>query len=200
MLRKFLCVVVILALVGCGQNTPSGPPPLTSSESGNGKERQVGAAKVASLPGPVCMPWNQMTQAEREWQVVQVAILDQGKIGGQCKVWVQDVVWRASGRQVWLPANAGSGSTYGITWESSPKVVGQSGGISGARVGQIVQMRIRTNLGVTPHTAIITRIGSSDMEWIDSNWVGPNKVGTHTMKLKDFNKNVISYSLMTIIG
>ena len=103
MLRKFLCVVVILALVGCGQNTPSGPPPLTSSESGNGKERQVGAAKVASLPGPVCMPWNQMTQAEREWQVVQVAILDQGKIGGQCKVWVQDVVWRASGSQTCLP-------------------------------------------------------------------------------------------------
>lgn len=73
---------------------------------------------------------------------------DLGKWGGQCKRWVQDVVYAASGNMVRVPTTRSS--PYDYMWNSGAYVVGMSTNIRNVKPGWIVQMKWKKTGGPTP--------------------------------------------------
>lgn len=139
-------------------------------------------------------PWAAMTQAQRNQAIVAEAnSWTTGSHGGQCKVWVQNVVWAASGSTVWLPLNADN-----CSWNYSGHVVGRCGLIDGVSPGEIIQMQLSSAYGSGPHTLIVTANNGSSITIRESNWcklncelVGPPR----TLTYQEFYNMVGCYSI-----
>jgi hypothetical protein len=148
--------------------------------------------------------WHYWTQSQRNQAIVNTAFNDLNKnVGVQCKPWVQNVVWAASGHQVWLPptANGSLGWYWEFNAQYSSYVVGRSGGIRGVKVGEIIQMdwlRPRAD-HLNPHTAIVIGTYYDGMEWIDSNWNNDTKVIRHYMSFSTFESKVYLYSIYYVL-
>ncbi len=141
----------------------------------------------------VAVGWHGLSQSERDSRILSRArSYSSGTYTGMsCKEWVRRVVRDASGNVVTIPAT----SSNDYQWESSADVYGYAAtqcpprGIDSGRIIQMIwtnQSNGRTN----PHTAIITSITSTGMNWIDCNWNGDQRVQRHFVSFSDFNTRV----------
>ncbi len=141
-------------------------------------------------------PWHRLDQGTRNILIVGRGMQDIGKVVGiVCKKWVQRVVKEASKSVVAVPGT--TEDSLGCTWYSSPDVKSDIfKTIRRAQFGDIIQIKWRTpnrqplppiSSGDfwTPHTAIISRVTSSGVTWLDSNYVGINTVGEHIVKFEN---------------
>jgi len=139
--------------------------------------------------------WAEMSQAQKNVAILSHAMsFKNGTYGGQCKVWVRNVVMKVSGKD--LPAT--DNSPYDYRWLSSANVIKKTitqPGLMSA--GDIVQMKLLSN-GI-PHTAIVIGVyqgAPGYISFIDSNWFGykgadyVERVYTHTMTIPEFTKKV----------
>ena len=128
--------------------------------------------------------------------IANKALCSVGGYGGQCKAWVQQLVWNVSGIYVfsycsadswwpkrWLPSNLPSGSGW---YSASFANVIASGtrGLSGAwwllKPGNVVQFTHSAITGrITPHTIIIQQTSSSGFWVVDANWASDGKIQRH---------------------
>lgn len=147
--------------------------------------------------------WHALPQWQRNQAIVNATYRDLGKYlgdpAGQCKVWVQNVVARASGYHVWLPLNAPDEN--GWYWRQDQHVVGISKIPEYIKIGEIIQMHWRNQStgNITPHTAIVIGTSSSGMEWVDSNWRKDFIVRTHTVTYSEFRARAVLYSVYYVL-
>lgn len=139
--------------------------------------------------------WGEMSQAQKNIAILSYAMsIKNGTYGGQCKVWVRDVVKKVSGKTI--PSNAEDPKDY--QWLSSKDVIKRKIAHAGLMsAGDIVQMKLLSN-GI-PHTAIVIGVyqgAPGYVSFIDSNWFGykgadySERVYTHTMTIPEFNKKM----------
>ncbi len=129
--------------------------------------------------------WDNLTQSQKDDQIINTANLDNGKnVGIQCKPWVQKVVALASSNHVAVPTT----KTNGYEWNNDPygHVLGRSTMIENVRRADIVQMYVYTKLYSGPHTAIVVSKDANGINWMDSNWIATNTVGIHYMTFAEF--------------
>lgn len=121
-------------------------------------------AFVTSMASQASAQWNYWSQNQKNAAILNRAFAQNGMYTGlQCKHWVQNVVYSASGGVVWLPLN--HPNLY--QWEYHPRVFKlQPFHPSWCQPGQIIQMKWNN----TPHTAIVVSTSHDRMRWIDCNW------------------------------
>ena len=97
-------------------------------------------------------PWHNLQQWERNQKIIDSSYQDINQWGDTCKVWMQNLVYRASGNHVWLPLNDSSNvwkwqsDTHGhIVYVNEYSSIP----IENAQVGWIVQMKMAAG---NPHT------------------------------------------------
>jgi hypothetical protein len=137
--------------------------------------------------------WHDLTQAQRNQAIVDEAnSWNNGDDGGQCKVWVQSVVYDASDDTVWLPTNNGY-----CSWNSHTYVVGRSQDIVYVLPGEIVQMQLSSAYGSGPHTFIVVSKGLYGITVKESNWCADDceEVGTRYITFINFNNQADCYTL-----
>jgi hypothetical protein len=131
------------------------------------------AAPVAtSAHPPLDAPksWHKLTDRQRGMRIVSAALADNGKVGGQCKVWVQSIISRATDGHVTVPQNSAEVSH---TWKSdkSGHIINLGARIARAQPGDIVQMVIKDRNGRgIPHTAIVGSNSRGTITWLESNY------------------------------
>jgi len=136
--------------------------------------------------------WHSMTQAQRNEKIIARANVDDNHYvyPKECKGWVQDVVYSASGNTVWLPNT----TSLLYTWCSDPSVysVPKPFRVEWAQRGWIIQMRWQ-NVGdkkIYPHTIIIENVYSTYMDIIDCNLFAPYTVKHRTMTFDYFYQHL----------
>jgi len=122
-----------------------------------------------------------MTQNGRGYTIVNSAQQHgNGSYGGQCKAWVQNVVWQASRGVVWLPQNDPS-CMWRWRQSSDVRIVASDYRIY-LRPGQIVQAQVRLGSGaLSPHTMIVLWQNGDTISVIESNWGLNERVGRRTV-------------------
>ncbi len=137
---------------------------------------------------------NVMNQYGRNQQIIGRALAQNGQYTGvECKQWVQNVVYSASGGTVWLPQNRPDWmGWYWSEWAQPLWYIPYNGPSYAAQPGNIIQMRWRNNNGsVLPHTAIVLSNNWSGMQWIDCNWSnGDRTVRVHYVSHDQFRQAV----------
>lgn len=140
--------------------------------------------------------WKAASQSTRNQMILDRAARDIGRyVGIQCKPWVSKVVSDASsGTATVSPTVTSPWNTkvdpYG--WALSPSsayTIGMSTDIRNVQPGWIVQMRLHnpvTHAFTYPHTAIVAGRTTTGVNFVDSNYVATNTVGTHFMTFADF--------------
>lgn len=148
-------------------------------------------------------PWHSMAQWQRNQAIVSRAYQDNDrKVGVQCKVWVQNVLYSVSGGHVWLPQNNPAPNDWYWQNDQNGHVVGMSIPIQYVQIGWIIQMRLKSGI---PHTAIVVGNNGYGITFIDSNWFylsAPNTVKIHSLTYKEFNDKLESpwsYSVYYIL-
>lgn len=136
--------------------------------------------------------WHYLTQSQRNWYIIDSAWQDLGKVGGQCKAWVQNVVYRASAYHVWLPPNNYSPYDYYWQYDYNGHAIGMSMPIEYVQPGYIIQMRLKSG---TPHTAIVYNIGPYSITFIESNWFQDETVHVRTLDFSTFRSQVSAYTV-----
>ncbi len=141
--------------------------------------------------------WETLRQSQRDMYIVNEAWFENGQVGGECKVWVQNLVRYISLRHVLLPLNMPA--PYDYYWQSDPynHAFGMSMPIENVTLGQIVQMKFKT--GGTPHTAIVVGKDAKGVGFLASNDPkGSNTVRYRYWKFTDFKAAVSGYSVYSI--
>lgn len=140
--------------------------------------------------------WHDLTQAQRNQAIVNEAnSYNNGDYGGQCKVWVQNVVSDASSGSVWPPTNADN-----CSWNYSPYVVGRSALLDWVAAGEIIQMQLSSSYGSGPHTLIVISNNGSQITVKESNWCFGDceEVGSRALTYQQFYNMVDCYSVYYI--
>ena len=118
-------------------------------------------------------------------KIISVALSHNGKKGGQCKIWVQQVMKDALGAT--LPTNT---SLVTHLWNSDPsgRVLNLGAKISSAAPGDAVQMIARSRKGdPLPHTAIVGSNDGKRIRWLESNYKGDEMVtSSRTQTYEEF--------------
>lgn len=138
---------------------------------------------------------NSLNQTQRNQAIVSAAWPYIGQHGGQCKEWVQNVVWVASRNHVWLPLNAAAPNDYYWQYDYNYHAVGMNMPIENVKPGYIIQMRMRTGI---PHTAIVYAVGSTGLAFIESNWFKDEMVHVRTINFSTFRSEVANYTVYYI--
>ncbi|MEQ1928961.1 MAG: hypothetical protein ABL957_00315 [Parvularculaceae bacterium] len=135
--------------------------------------------------------WHKLTQQQRNLRIISAGAADNGKSGGQCKVWVRDVISRATSMHVTVPSNQ-TNSRWAP--ETIGHVVGRSARIENVKAGEIVQMELKAaSGGIIPHTAIVGSNQNGSITWLESNYKGDEKVtATRVQSHADFYKSLSS--------
>ncbi len=185
-----------------------------------GQERYISMKKLVSLLGiaatllfagnskvsaQMCVPWHNLTQAQRNQFILSAGVAQNGMylrsvqfpgLPMQCKEWVQNVVYRASGGAVWLPSNYSNFEWNGHSWVYS--LPGMS--VQACQSGQIIQMEILGRNGqYGPHTAIVWQVYSSGIYFLDCNYGGDGRVQIHYLSFADYSKIVRRYTVYTVL-
>lgn len=183
-----LAVLALLAVLflGCGVDDDD---QFYANEWDDDTEDEWGEVDQAATSGDVAW-WRGLTQTTRNQLILNQAGRDLGKnVGLQCKPWVQRVVSLASKGVATVPATCPNSS--GWYWCAGGNAVGLSMPIQNVKPGYIVQMNIKLAGGGTgPHTAIVYLVDSGGIWWLDSNFVGTNKVGLHYQTFATFLNSV----------
>lgn len=138
-----------------------------------------------------------MSQRERNEAIADEAESRVGDYGGQCKVFVQNVVWSASNGVVWLPQNH---SRYDWKWKSSRDVrrIATDACIR-LKPGYILQAQVRLRSGgLSPHTMIVVRTTSSRITVVESNYSTPNRVTRRTVSENAFWNSLIHVTVYEV--
>ncbi|MFF4648523.1 hypothetical protein [Streptomyces sp. NPDC001380] len=110
--------------------------------------------------------------AARSSAIADTALARVGTHGGQCKQFVNDMVQRAAG--------AGLGGGY---YSDYVRAGGKHVGAAQAHKGDVIQLNVPgspDSFRSGMHTAIIVaKVGKHTFKVVDSNFVGPETVGTH---------------------
>lgn len=123
--------------------------------------------------------WHSMTQTQKNNALINRAYQDVNTTGGQCKVWIQNMVYATSGSHVWLPVNNPSPNDWYWVYDPNGHAIGMSTMLEWITPGYIIQMRLD---GGIPHTAIVVSKDSAGLTLVDSNWFtqsAPNVVKIH---------------------
>ena len=129
--------------------------------------------------------WHEWSQSIRNQAIVdETANYNEGDDGGECKVWVQNVVNDASGS--WLiPTNSGN-DCY---WSYGAYVSPRSGYIEDVVPGEIVQMELSSG---GPHTAIVLGISPYGVTFIENNWCKPcHEIHVRYVNFDEDRKSVV---------
>ena len=141
--------------------------------------------------------WETVSQSQRDMYILNRAQQLNGQSGGECKVWVQDVVRYVSVSHVQLPLN--NPAPYDWYWQYDPygHAVGMCLAIEYVTLGQIVQMKFKTN--GTPHTAIVgAKDGNGFGFWASNDPIGSYTVRYRYWKFADFKAAVYAYTVYSI--
>ncbi|MDE0482737.1 MAG: hypothetical protein OXI67_09185 [Candidatus Poribacteria bacterium] len=156
--------------------------------------------------------WHDMDQSERNKEIIQVALNDYGnEVGKSCKVWVQEVVAKATKGHVTVPVNKSEGDS----WNEDPDnhVVRYRYNVSpallGTEPGDIVQMQWKKGVGSSDpkhnmHTAIILSVFLDGVIFIESNYDDtPEDVSDAVVSIRfeseeKFQERVQAFSVYTI--
>lgn len=138
------------------------------------------------------MSWTSLTQNQRNQAIKDAGYADLGNTsGGECKVWVRNIVKSASslagGPQRNIPSTKNPPNDY--MWEDDSYAIGQSTTMQLAPIGWIIQMRLKRASNPSlhiPHTAILYSRDSNGFTFLDSNWLGDSTVRLHYMTFTDF--------------
>lgn len=139
--------------------------------------------------------WHSSTQPQRDQYILNQGASAVGSYGGQCKAWVQNVVYAASGNHVWLPLNQASPNNYMWAYDPNNHASGACMYIEYAPVGWIVQMRLSDG---TAHTAIVAGKSSTTITFLDSNWQHDETVRYHTLTYTQFYNMLASTWSFTV--
>jgi hypothetical protein len=136
--------------------------------------------------------WHDWSQMERNQAIVdETANWDDGDDGGQCKIWVQEIVYDASGSGL-IPLN----SNDACEWQYGAYVIGRSGYIEYASPGEIIQMDLGDN---SPHTAIVIANSSYGVIFRESNWNLDEEVGTRYVSYSTFYNQVECFTIYYVL-
>lgn len=122
------------------------------------------------------MSWTSLTQAQRNQALIDYGLPLVGTHGGQCKVFVRNVVKGASsaagGPQRNIPSTQPPPNNYMWDYDpvNFPYVVGLSAPIQNVQLGWILQLRMFSG---TPHTFIVSDKNNNGVWMLDSNWSSP---------------------------
>ena len=160
------------------------------------------------MPVQATSYWHNLVDSERNQLILDEAQSQVGCYGGQCKAWVQNVVWDASWDTVWLPLNYyNPGDTYHLArWSpenSDVSVVLRSTSLISNyagwfKPGQIIQMRHHAGASNTPHTMIIKLAMPWGFMVIDSNWDGTGYVSEHWISASWLDSYVDAWTVYQI--
>ncbi len=144
----------------------------------------LSALLLFACMGTAFAGWHDLTQAQRNQAIINEAnSYSNGSYGGQCKVWVQNVVYDASGSSVWLPTNADN-----CSWNYSPYAVARCGLLDWVSAGEIIQMQLSSAYGSGPHTLIVTSNNGSQITVKESNWCSGN---CETVRIANVNLSAV---------
>lgn len=126
----------------------------------------ISQSTLADSPWSSTDPWHDLTQSERNKEIVNTAIQDLNiNVQLSCKEWVRAIVYEASNEHFSIPPN--SPTLY--TWQDDPtgQAVGMSIPIKNVVPGQILQMLLKSGW---EHTAIVLKRTSTTVTLIESNF------------------------------
>lgn len=142
------------------------------------------------------MPWNTLTQAQRNQAIINAGMPQVGQNTGlTCKEWVRAVVQSASaaagGPTRTIPSTQTSPNDY--MWVYDQYVVGFSPNIQTVDLGVILQLK---QFNGTPHTAIVSARDGSGVTLLDCNWATQPDyiVRNHFMSFTTFAAKFANYS------
>jgi hypothetical protein len=156
--------------------------------------------------------WHDLSDSQRNSLILGEAQYEVGGTGGQCKTWIQNLVYYVSGSDLWLPSTVtdGGDSYYYAKWVNnqggSPYCyVAWQGTLycpasfenHGLQPGNIIQFRHDAS-GITPHTAVIEEISSNSLQVIDSNWLSDGVIRRHTISLSWWADHVEAWTAYQI--
>jgi len=163
------------------------------------------AAKKPAKPKPKPKPktWHELTQSQRNDRIIVRAVKDaRTDVRRNCKEWVDDVVWAASGNLVDIPSTASN--LY--SWLPSADVGQRSRRIRYAEPGDIIQMLMRQRGGGwIEHTAIVYAVYTGPglpyegMTFVESNYGGDLHVQYRHISFVGFLDQVQNYSIYYIL-
>lgn len=153
--------------------------------------------------------WHKLTQEDRNRRIVTQAESDFQKIGGECKVWANDVVrvasYFAGGQSVQLPRATDNDEGYAWMDDGTGYEVSYGHLEPKSMVpGMIIQMHIHYKNGTYgPHTAIVlsNSVETQKLTLIESNYNGNYMVNKRIVGYRDFIssiENKINYTVYTI--
>lgn len=192
-------VFLIFLIIGCSSDINI---PTVSENDGQ-----------AQLAPPV------YTEAQINQKILTGASKQIGWNGGQCKVWVQNLIPQVvSGRTIG-PTDTSNPKAdfYNAQWKpvGSARVVWQlvypkNSCIaifpSSLKPGQIIQIRWRPDVAKYwnccnngPHTAIIQSVSAMSMQWYDSNFNNDLIVRSHSFSLAQWEKYVAAWTIYQVI-
>jgi hypothetical protein len=180
----FLSLVLSVAIFGCSNN------PINSSKEQS--VQPVAAVASGCTQSAAMKVWEALTQTVRDDKIINLGNSEIGGTNsGQCKGWVTHIVKVASNQAIDIPSTCPD-QRYWYTNPCMP-VYGRSTMIENVGRADILQMYYNVRhadgtFSVGPHTAIVLSKNSTEMVWIDCNFVGPgaNRVGTHAVTYADF--------------
>ncbi len=194
---KLLIVFLVILFIGCNaDNIP------TISEN----DGQTQLAPAVAL-----------TEAQINQKILTGASKQIGWNGGQCKLWVQNLIPQViSGRTIgptdtsnskadfynaqWSPVGSAK-----VVWQLYPKNSCIAIFPSFLKPGQIIQLRWRSDVAKYwnccnngPHTAIIQSVSSMNMQWYDSNFNNDLIVRSHPFSVSQWAKYVAAWTVYQI--
>lgn len=193
--------LLMISVVGCGEESEPILEPERHLELSENSVLATGAEDVPAAPAlhePLMhREWHDLSQSQRNQKILQRAYQDLGQKKGQCKPWVQDVVFAASNGAVYPPKN----HPLKDRWRNDPKntdseyCIGRCGPITSASPGEIVQVRWKANVNPPDnlHTFIVVSVNASD-----SNGKNKQSVRKRTLQTSNFNKIADSFSIYYI--
>jgi hypothetical protein len=120
-----------------------------------------------------------------------------GSYGGQCKVWVQNVVSQCSSGIVWLPLNDPN-CDWRWQWSADVSILSSDRRIM-LRPGHIIQAQIRTRTGaLSPHTLIVTNKSGDFVSVVESNWRGDERIGRRTLSSAELWASLVHFTVYEV--
>ena len=195
-LSYLLLLAVTVSWVGCSDEEVSLTAPTLVADQATDQTSQRPEPKLESKG--YGSSWPYYSQSQRNYLLLNVGYGDISRYGGQCKVWVQNLVAKVTDWRVRVPTNVCNSCYSRYLWNSDPygHVSGQSMNIRYVQPGQVVQMA----WGSTQlHTFILAGRTTSGMYWLDSNWGKDGRVRYHYVSNSYFNSLPnLRYSVYTI--
>lgn len=204
--------LLMFSVIGCGEESEEIFASEVAPETSENDRLATGVNDVPAAPAlskiepAQHLSWHALPQSKRNQKILDRAYKDEDKyvgdeknnLTGQCKAWVQDVVYSASDGAVYPPK---TDMDFKDRWYESKYCIGRCAPITSARPGEIVQVRWKESYVKPPenlHTFIVVSVNASTITVIDSNAKNNKTVYERELKTSEFNENADSFSIYYI--